>query len=116
MNNATRHTRGQRIAVVGGGVAGIVAAYLLQQHHDVTLFEQNDYLGGHTHTFLDEPDIYEHQGGRRTVVNQVGWSGMRLGRIDVVLGTGEAGDRAAYALPAPKTWAWKTYSVNADLD
>jgi len=50
MNNATRHTRGQRIAVVGGGVAGIVAAYLLQQHHQVTLFEENDYLGGHTHT------------------------------------------------------------------
>ena len=58
MNNATRHPRGQRIAVVGGGVAGIVAAYLLQQHHDVTLFEQNDYLGGHTHTIeiTDGPD------------------------------------------------------------
>lgn len=41
---------GQKIAVVGGGVAGIVAAYLLQKHHEVTLFEQNDYLGGHTHT------------------------------------------------------------------
>ncbi len=41
---------GQKIAVVGGGVAGIVAAHLLQQHHQVTLFEQNDYLGGHTHT------------------------------------------------------------------
>ena len=40
----------QRIAVVGGGVAGIVAAYLLQQRHEVTLFEQNDYLGGHTNT------------------------------------------------------------------
>ncbi|MEN8686676.1 MAG: FAD-dependent oxidoreductase [Desulfuromonadales bacterium] len=50
MNNATRHAKGQTIAVVGGGVAGIVAAYLLQQHHQVTLFEQNDYLGGHTHT------------------------------------------------------------------
>ena len=58
MNNATHHTRGQRIAVVGGGVAGIVAAYFLQQHHDVTLFEQNDYLGGHTHTIeiTDGPD------------------------------------------------------------
>lgn len=40
----------QKIAVIGGGVAGIVSAYLLQQRHDVTLFEQNDYLGGHTHT------------------------------------------------------------------
>jgi predicted NAD/FAD-binding protein len=50
MNNAAHHACGQKIAVVGGGVAGIVAAYLLQQHHQVTLFEQNDYLGGHTHT------------------------------------------------------------------
>lgn len=41
---------GERIAVVGGGVAGIVAAYLLQRKHQVTLFEKNSYLGGHTHT------------------------------------------------------------------
>ena len=40
----------QKIAVIGGGVAGIVSAYLLQQQHQVTLFEQNDYLGGHTNT------------------------------------------------------------------
>lgn len=40
----------QQIAVIGGGVAGIVAAYLLQQQHEVNLFEKNDYLGGHTHT------------------------------------------------------------------
>ena len=38
------------IAVVGGGVAGITAAYLLQQKHDVTLFEKNGYIGGHTNT------------------------------------------------------------------
>jgi uncharacterized protein len=38
------------IAVVGGGVAGIVAAHLLQKTHQVTLFEQGEYLGGHTHT------------------------------------------------------------------
>ncbi|MDT8419531.1 MAG: FAD-dependent oxidoreductase [Desulfuromonadales bacterium] len=40
----------QNIAVIGGGVAGIVAAYLLQHQHRVSLFEQNDYLGGHTNT------------------------------------------------------------------
>jgi uncharacterized protein len=39
-----------KIAVIGGGVAGIVAAHLLQKTHQVTLFEQGDYLGGHTHT------------------------------------------------------------------
>jgi predicted NAD/FAD-binding protein len=47
-----------RIAVVGGGVAGITAAYLLQNSHHVTLFEKNSYIGGHTHTVVipDGPD------------------------------------------------------------
>jgi len=40
----------QRVAVIGGGVAGIVAAYLLQDRYEVSLFEQNNYLGGHTNT------------------------------------------------------------------
>jgi len=43
-------TQRKRIAVVGAGVAGIVAAYLLSRKHDVTLFEKNDYIGGHTRT------------------------------------------------------------------
>jgi len=40
-------------------------------------------LGGHTHTFLDEPDVFDQGQNGFTVVNQVGWGGMRLGRIDV---------------------------------
>lgn len=39
-----------RIAVVGGGVSGITAAHILQRSHAVSLFEANDYLGGHTNT------------------------------------------------------------------
>lgn len=39
-----------RIAVVGGGISGMMAWYLLQQKHDVTVLEANDYLGGHTAT------------------------------------------------------------------
>lgn len=39
-----------RIAVIGGGVAGLSAAWLLARRHQVTLFEQNDYVGGHTNT------------------------------------------------------------------
>jgi predicted NAD/FAD-binding protein len=39
-----------RIAVVGSGIAGLASAWLLSTRHEVTLFEANDYLGGHTHT------------------------------------------------------------------
>jgi predicted NAD/FAD-binding protein len=39
-----------RIAVVGSGIAGLAASWLLSSRHEVTLFESNDYFGGHTHT------------------------------------------------------------------
>lgn len=39
-----------KIAIVGAGVAGLTAAYLLDREHDVELFERNDYAGGHAHT------------------------------------------------------------------
>jgi predicted NAD/FAD-binding protein len=39
-----------RIAIIGTGISGMVAAYLLHSEHDVTLFEANDYIGGHTNT------------------------------------------------------------------
>ena len=44
--------RGERldIAVVGSGIAGLSCAWLLSQHHHVTLYEANPSLGGHSHT------------------------------------------------------------------
>ncbi len=39
-----------RIAVVGGGVSGLVAAHLLHPEHDVTVFEAGAYAGGHANT------------------------------------------------------------------
>ncbi len=39
-----------RVAVIGGGISGMTAAWLLRRQHDVTMFESGDYLGGHTHT------------------------------------------------------------------
>ena len=46
-----------KIAIVGAGISGLVTAYLLSQEHDITVFEANDYIGGHTHTVaVSRPD------------------------------------------------------------
>ena len=39
-----------KIAVIGSGVSGLAISYLLNKKHDITLFEKNDYLGGHART------------------------------------------------------------------
>lgn len=39
-----------KIAIVGGGVSGLTTAHLLYPHHQVTVFEAGDYVGGHTNT------------------------------------------------------------------
>jgi len=39
-----------KIAIIGTGIAGNVAAYHLNKTHDITVFESSDYVGGHTHT------------------------------------------------------------------
>ena len=40
----------KKIAVIGSGIAGISASYLLSSKYNVHLFEKNNYLGGHTRT------------------------------------------------------------------
>lgn len=40
-------------------------------------------LGGHTHTFLDEPTVLLNKARQEVMINQVGWAGLRLGRIDI---------------------------------
>lgn len=39
-----------RIAIIGSGISGLVAAYKLSKKHTVTVLEANDYIGGHTNT------------------------------------------------------------------
>ena len=39
-------------------------------------------IGGHTHTFMDAPEVYTNKSGSDVLVNQVGWAGIQLGRLD----------------------------------
>ena len=52
-----------KIAIIGTGIAGNVAAYKLRQQHDVTVFEAGSYVGGHTNTV----DVEE--GGTRLAID-----------------------------------------------
>ena len=42
-------------------------------------------IGGHTHTFLPKPTIAQNSVGKNVLINQVGWAGVNLGRIDFYL-------------------------------
>ena len=53
------------IAVIGSGISGLTTAHLLSRKHNITLFEKNDYIGGHTHTHSieEEGTIYNVDSG-----------------------------------------------------
>ncbi len=48
--------RRKEIAIVGSGISGLICAYTLAPHHNVSVFEAQDYIGGHTHTVRVEKD------------------------------------------------------------
>ena len=58
---------------------------------DLVLAKSTNYIdliiGGHTHTFMDKPDSIRNLKGTETLVNQVGFAGINLGRIDFIFHT-----------------------------
>ena len=44
----------KRIAIIGSGISGLYAAYLLHKEYDITIYEKEQYLGGHTRTLSVE--------------------------------------------------------------
>lgn len=46
----------QKIAIVGTGIAGMGCGHFLHKKYDITLFEQNNYIGGHTNTVSVDED------------------------------------------------------------
>jgi 5'-nucleotidase len=55
---------------------------------DMILAKETAYIdliiGGHTHTFLERPTVMKNKKGNNVVINQVGWAGLILGRLDYV--------------------------------
>jgi predicted NAD/FAD-binding protein len=49
-----------RIAIVGAGVSGLVAAHLLQREHQIVVYEANGYAGGHTNTIRVDTEHETH--------------------------------------------------------
>ena len=49
-----------RVAIVGAGVSGLVAAHLLHRIHDVTVFEADNRPGGHVNTVSVETETGRH--------------------------------------------------------
>ena len=45
-------------------------------------FDIDLIIGGHTHRFFEAPVSYKNRRGGDTIVNQVGWAGIQLGRLD----------------------------------
>lgn len=62
MTGVTRPGDVRRLAVVGTGIAGLVACHHLHSRYDLTVFEAGDHVGGHTHTH----DV-EHAGERHAI-------------------------------------------------
>jgi len=54
---------------------------------DIVLAKESEYIdliiGGHTHTFLNEPYKVKNRNNQEVVINQVGWAGLFLGRINI---------------------------------
>lgn len=67
-------------------------SYTGSQVSDLVLAAQSQHInliiGGHTHTFLDHPTRVKNRKGAEVLINQVGWGGLRLGRIDYFVSPG----------------------------
>lgn len=75
-----------RIAIVGAGISGMVAAHLLHRHHDIVVYEAGDRGGGHSNTIrVDTPEQTHHVDTGFMVFNDRNYPNFErlLGRLGV---------------------------------
>ncbi|MCD8542306.1 MAG: NAD(P)-binding protein [Gammaproteobacteria bacterium] len=106
----------KKIAIIGSGISGLGAAYLLKDKYDLTLYEKNSYFGGHARTFIVKKKLPIDTGfivfNKNTYPNLIGLfkelnipfakSDMSFG-VSINQGELEYGSKKAYALFATKT-------------
>lgn len=85
-NNIAKHLKENEKCDLVICLSHIGYAYDNSQISDITLVKQiqnvDIILGGHTHTFLEHAERHTDAVGREVLINQVGWAGLALGRID----------------------------------
>jgi predicted NAD/FAD-binding protein len=88
-----------RIGVVGAGVSGLVAAYVLQRAHEVVVFEAQDRIGGHVHTIrVEESDATHHLDTGFIVFNDRNYPGFE--RLLALLGVASRPSRMSFSVSA----------------
>ena len=68
---------------------------------DLTMAPQTEHIdliiGGHTHSFLEKPVSLKNLAGKKVIINQVGWAGVNLGRIDFIFRGGKSPETHAHS-------------------
>ena len=88
-NNTSRHLKHDLKSNVVVCLSHLGYQYQNNRVSDLTLAEQSEnidvILGGHTHTFLDQPVVVIDKMGEKVLICQVGWAGIKLGKLDLIL-------------------------------
>ena len=124
MNNPKNPTRGaadvRRVAVVGGGISGVAAAHRLAESVDVTMFEAQRRLGGHTdsHSVWVEDKVYTidtgfvafHPSGHASFCQWLAQIGVPTQRTDMTFSVRSDKDGREYS-----TIGWRTFFCSSEL-